>query len=626
MPKKNIRTHSKKKKAFLLAQSNRLEEAYQLYGEICKIDRRDGEAWFMLGTISGKLGKHEEAVNCFNNAIDIQPNHVPSHCSLGIAFKDLGNFEQAAVVFKSALRYQPNHFDSQNNLAYALLMSNHLDEAAIAFQEAIRLQPDNAKLYSNLATIYQVQGLFDKAVTNFHEALRIDPSIKSVHQNMGGALSAQGFIEEAIDIYRKALRRFPHDTVIHSNMLFTLNYLNDHDAKTVYQQHLDWGRNVDRTAVTRPSFSNNRDPDRKLRVGYVSPDLYAHAIADFFGPVLANHDQDAIETFCYAAVENPDDTTRYLRELAVNWRDIINPDDKDLATMIRADAIDVLVDLSGHTAGNRLNVFAGKPAPIQVTYLGYPNTTGLSSIDYRLTDTLADPEGEDEFYSEKLLRLPGCFLCYSRYGECPDSSPLPAKTLETVTFGSFNNLAKINNKVVELWSDLLQAVPDSHLLLKNPSLSGSATCERYYKLFEAQGVSRERVELMGRIPSRAEHLALYSRIDIALDTFPYNGTTTTCEALWMGVPVITLAGDQHAGRVGISLLNAVGYPEWIAETPKRYVSLAVKLADDLDKLSETRITLRKKMAASILCDANAFTRNIETAYRDMWQKWCKTEQ
>jgi protein O-GlcNAc transferase len=315
-----------------------------------------------------------------------------------------------------------------------------------------------------------------------------------------------------------------------------------------------------------------------------------------------------------------------LEGLAHHWRNIANLTDHQVEAMVRADGIDILVDLAGHTCGGRLRLFALKPAPVQVNWLGYPDTTGLDMMDYRFTDELADPAGSDQFYAESLVRLPGCFTCYKPLADAPEVASLPALKNGYVTFGSFNNLPKMNAKVVALWAEVLEAVPNSRLFIKSPPLTDLATRERYYELFGQVGINRERLELIGHTATQSDHMDLYKCLDIGLDTFPYNGTTTTCEALWMGVPLVTLEGTRHAGRVGVSLLNAVGMPDFIAKNTSDYVALAANLSSDLPKLAKLRAELRGCLTVSQLCNGKSFASKVEDAYRQMWRTWCKTTQ
>ena len=378
--------------------------------------------------------------------------------------------------------------------------------------------------------------------------------------------------------------------------------------------------------VSRPTaYANVREAARRLKIGYVSPDFRGHSVAYFVEPLLKGHDRQAVEVFCYAEVTRPDTVTAHLQGLVDHWLVTVGLSDEELAERIRADGIDILVDLAGHTANNRLRVFARKPAPVQVTWLGYPNTTGLEAIDYRLVDAVTDPVGEaDAWASETLVRLEGGFLCYGGLKDAPEPTVPPCLKTGTVTFGSFNNPAKVSAATFDAWATLLSRLPQARLLLKGKPFADAATRALFLARLGERGVAAERVELVAWLPGTAAHLALYHRVDIALDPFPYNGTTTTCEALWMGVPVVTLRGDRHAGRVGASLLSQIGLTDLIANSVEEYVEIALALARNPGRLDDLRRALRPRMAASPLCDGRAFARKMEAAFRTMWQVWCET--
>jgi len=360
-----------------------------------------------------------------------------------------------------------------------------------------------------------------------------------------------------------------------------------------------------------------------LRVGYVSPDFRRHPVASFIEPILAAHDRKRFEVFCYAVHLKPDAVTARLKALADHWREIGSLDAEAAANLIREDGIDVLVDLAGHTANNRLAVFARKPAPMQATYLGYPGSTGLPAIDWRITDAVADPLGAAEaLHTEKLMRLPETFQCFQKPSDAPAIGPVPMLKAGHVTFASFNMLAKVHPALVARWAGILHAVENSRLVLKAAPFRDAGTRAHYHAMFATHGIAAERIELLGYIQSPAAHFALYNRIDVALDTDPYNGATTTCEALWMGVPVVTLAGRSHVGRVGTALLTHLGLEDLIAATPEDYVARAVSLARDPAKLASLRETLRPRMEASSLTDPARFTKALEDAYREMWRQWC----
>jgi predicted O-linked N-acetylglucosamine transferase (SPINDLY family) len=428
-------------------------------------------------------------------------------------------------------------------------------------------------------------------------------------------------IDEAIASHRRAVRLDPNFVNAHSCLVFALNCDPNCQAAEILAEHQAWS---DRHA--RPLMSeiiphaNERSPDRRLRIGYVSADFRRHSVGHFFLPLLENHDRRKFEVFCYSNVQYPDDLTERMKRSCDAWRDIISLGDAEAANLIRSDGMDILVDLSGHTAGNRLRVFARKPAPVQVTYLGYANTTGMPAIDYRLTDALADPPGvTDHLNVEKLWRVPGCAWCYLPPEDAPEIQP---RGSGPITFGCFSAFAKINSTLVEIWAQLLAQAPESRLLLKSAGAGETSSRQRVIDQFIQHGISSDRIEMLSRIPDQHQHLEFYRRIDLALDTYPYHGTTTTCEALWMGVPVVSLAGQTHVSRVGVSLLSCVGLPELIAQTPQEFVSIAAQLATNPSRLTSLRNGLRSQMKSSPLVDGRRFAANIEAAYRQMWRTWC----
>ncbi|MFQ5545679.1 MAG: FkbM family methyltransferase, partial [Acidiferrobacterales bacterium] len=461
----------------------------------------------------------------------------------------------------------------------------------------------------------------------YQQALTLKPDFAEAHNNLGNALKEQGKLTEAIAAYRQALALKPDFTDAHSNLLLCLHYGADTEPAAVFIEHQRWAeQHALSLADTIDPHANDPTPNRRLRIGYLSPDFRTHSVAYFVEPLLAAHDRAGFEVICYANVVRPDSLTKRLQSLVHKWRNIVPLSDAEVADLVREDGVDILVDLAGHTGKNRLLVFARKPAPVQVSYLGYPNTTALATMDYRLTDAWADPPGHMEnSYTEELVRLPHGFLCYRPPQDSPEVAELPALSAGHITFASFNNASKVNANVIGLWSKILRALPDARLIMKARPLGDVGTRQRFEELFEQNGVSTGRVELLGWASSTAEHLELYNRVDIGLDPFPYNGTTTTCEALWMGVPVIVLAGTTHAARVGVSLLSSVGLPELIADTPEAYVALAISLAGDLDRLQQLRAELRAKVARSPVTDETRFTRALEGVYRNVWHGWCQRQ-
>ncbi len=458
-------------------------------------------------------------------------------------------------------------------------------------------------------------GRLEDALSCYRSCARAHPGSRAAYIGIGNALVDLWCTHEAIEAFEKALELAPGSAELFSAILFFHHYRIPPDRERILELSRRFGQVMER-AVPRmaPAGPAGAAPGRRVRVGYVSPNFSRHSVGYFMTPVIAHHDRDRFEVYCYYSHALSDDTTDRVRQLADGWRDIVHLDDDTVARMVRADGIDILVDLAGHSKGNRLGVFARKPAPVQMTWLGYPDTTGLAAIDYRITDRIADPQPEaDRWHTERLLRMDDLFLTYQPPEDSPPGAARDAPA-SGVVFGSFNNLAKLNEPTVRLWSQILSAVPDSRLVIKAGSLSYQGAVERFTDCLEGHGVDADRVELLGWVQGRREHLALYDQVDIALDTFPYNGTTTTCEALWMGVPVVSLAGDAHMSRVGATLLRSVGLDDLVAASGEDYMRIAVELAQDAGRRRALRTGLRARMQSSPLLDHRAFTRKLERRF------------
>ncbi len=497
-------------------------------------------------------------------------------------------------------------------------------EAAIGYhQRALAIKPDLTGERYNLGIACKEVLRLPEAAECYKQVLEKEPDNVGALHGLGIVMMMQGYASEAEKVFHKALTIKPDDPASRSCLLLAMNYFSG-DPQQLFQAHVEWDRFNPYKA--RENLAGPGQEGRPLRVGYVSPDFCNHPVAYFLAPLLAHHNKAEFEVYCYSDVGRPDGITAYFREQASVWRDTQPLSDEALATRIANDHIDILVDLAGHTANNRLRVFARKPAPLQVTYLGYPNTTGLAAMDYRLTDAWADPPGMTEhLHSESLLRLESGFLCYRPLDGSVVASP-PSTEKRYITFGSFNNLAKVTPDVISLWARVLLAVPGSRLLLKTKPLHDKITRQNVYRQFDACGVERERIELVGWVDSLGGHLGLYSKVDIGLDTFPYNGTTTTCEALWMGVPVVTLEGVSHAGRVGVSILSQTGLTEFIASDRESYIEIAASLAADPERLVALRKASRAQVAESALCNAPALAGEVEKHYRDIWAKYSSSVQ
>jgi predicted O-linked N-acetylglucosamine transferase (SPINDLY family) len=580
----------------------------------------------MLAAIGHQTGHYAETLALIDRALVLDPAQPATRYGRAMALQSLGRYDEAVGEYEQAVALKPDYVEALHNLAALLQKIGRTDEAISIYRRVLALKPDYVDAYSNMGVALRDRFRFADAVACFEAALKRDPGHAELHNNLGVVLKAQGRLDEAAAHYRQALALKPDYVGAHSNILMSLNYRPDLDRGEVYRAHGEWdARHGRKRAPAEPVLPRDRNPDRPLRVGYVSPDFRDHSVAYFFEPLLARHDPRQVETVCYANAPKADHVTERLKSHARHWRQIDRLDEAAIAEQIRADGIDILVDLAGHSSNHALTVFARKPAPLQVTWLGYPNTTGLAAMDYRLTDEIADPPGAAAaLHTERLEYLPHGFLCYQPAKSAPPASALPAAASGIVTFGSFNNLAKVTPQVVAVWAEILRCVSNSRLLLKSAAFADAATRRLYAGRFGVAGIGPERLSLLPQDVGTTAHLARYHELDVALDPFPYSGTTTTCEALWMGVPVLTLAGSTHAGRVGASLLTRLGLDSLVALDEAGYVAAAIRLAGDLSALAALRAGLRARLSRSPLCDAGGFAREIEAAYRRMWQRYLET--
>ncbi len=612
--------------AVALRDQGKLVEAVAACCHAISINPKLALAHYNLGNVLQDQGKLDEAIEAYRQLIRISPDFADAYSNLGVALRSRGKLDESIAAYRQAIRINPDLAEAHSNLGLALRDQGKLDEAIAEYRHAICIKPDYADAHSNLGITLRDQGKLDDAVGEFRQAIRIKPDYAAAHSNIGNALEDQGKFDEAVAAYRRAFAIKPDLAEAYSNLLFCLNRIETVTADQLFAAHLEWEERFGRQAPRPTGYANDRIAGRRLRIGYVSPDFRQHSVAYFFEPLLQAHDRQQVEVFCYAEVRRPDAVTARLERLCDHWLVTVGLSDDELAERIRTDAIDILVDLSGHTADNRLRMFARKPAPLQVTWLGYPNTAGLKAIDYRLVDDVTDPAPEaDAWASETLVRLEGGFLCYGGSKDAPEPVVRSTQEADTVTFGSFNNPSKVSASTFDAWAKLLTRLPQARLLLKGKQFADDGTHTLFLGRLSQRGVSADRVKLVPSLPDAAAHLAAYHWVDVALDPFPYNGTTTTCEALWMGVPVVTLRGDRHAGRVGASLLTQIGLSDLIAGSVEEYVEIAATLAGDPVRRNNLRCALRPRMAAAPLCDGNAFARKIEAAFRAMWQRWCEAQ-
>jgi protein O-GlcNAc transferase len=563
-------------------RAGQLQQAEEMYRKM----PHNPDALHLLGVIHLQSGRQASAVELINKAIRINGSDAMYHCNAGLAYQALNKFREAEACCKKALSLKPDFVDAFNVMGLALDSQGRLDHAVINFNKALTLKPDHADAWNNL----------------------------------GNTLKRQGKLDEAAACYRKALALTPGSYRVHSNLLSTLQSSADRPPSDTFMEHLRFAE-VFEAPLKKiwQSHLNTREPGKRLKVGYVSADFRRHPVAYFIEPVLASHDKTQVEIFCYYNDIAQDNLTDKIQSHADHWIACARMSDEQLAERIRSDGIDVLVDLSGHTANNRLLTFARKPAPVQLTYLGYPGTSGLSSIDYRITDAYSDPQDSEQYYVEKLLRMPDSLCCYRATPDMPEVTPLPALKNGFLTFGSFNNINKIDQQSIELWAELLRTLPTSRLVMV--TVPEGERRQWLTQQFSALGVAPERLDFHGFLPVREFH-RLFQQVDISLDPLLFTGGTTTCESLWMGVPVIVLIGQRFVNRVGYSFLSAANMPEYAAATPQDYIRVAVKLADQLPQLAQVRARMREQLATSPLMDQARFTRNLEKIYRDIWTTWC----
>jgi predicted O-linked N-acetylglucosamine transferase (SPINDLY family) len=517
----------------------------------------------------------------------------------------------------------PAHHKTLFHLASLLSRINRDNLAEQCYLKILQAGP-NAAAFNKLGCLCCSLARLTDAVYYQQKAIEVEPNRPELWANLARALMETGRVTDGISLLRKAVDAMPHNHQAHSNLLFRLHQLPNLDQHSLFQEHIRWASLHTPPSLAKTSHANIPDPDRKLHIGYVSPDFRRHSVAYFFESLLDGRDRNTVELFGYGNVEFPDPVTDRLKDKFDHYRDIYSAAPDKAAQLIEQDRIDILVDLAGHCGDNNLLVFARKPAPVQITYLGYPDTTAVQAIDYRLTDLIADPPESQQFYTEKLLYLPDGFLCYRPPDFAPPTSPLPVDRNGFVTFGSFNNSCKINPVIPKIWADILKADPTSRLMLKIKAGEDPEVARYFLSQFEQFAISPQRITIDGW-KSPIQHLDTYSQIDIALDTYPYNGTTTTCEALWMGVPVITLLGNHHASRVGLSILTRLGLQFFAADSPDQYVKKALALASNRQALAQLRCSMRARIAASGLCHAKAFARQIESAFRSAWHTWCHSQ-
>lgn len=644
-----------------LIEARRLDEAIAACREAIRLRPQYGEAHNNLGNALADKGILDAAVAAYRRAIELNPSHTEAHNNLGNALREIGMIDESMAAHRRALQLRPDYAEAHNNVGNALRAKGQMDDAIAAYRQAIglkpryaeahhnlavalgeigrheaaleaaaqaiRLKPDLAEAHNNLGKVLRELGRVDEAIECFARALNLSPDNANAHNNMAVALKDQGRLDEALAHCDGALANKPN-AAFHSNKIYLLHFHPAFESAAIEREQAAWDRlHAEPLRQNILPHENDRQPNRRLRIGYIAPYFRKHVVGFNILPLLREHDHKSFEVFCYSDAAQEDSLTAQCRDGADCWRGIVGVPDERVAGMIREDRIDILVDLSQHLSGNRLLVLARKPAPVQVNFAGYPGGTGLRTIDYRLTDPHLDPPQDSPSNPfERLVRLES-FWCYDPNAmslgmdAMPDPGPAPVIRAGKITFGCLNNFCKINDSVLELWALVLKAVPDSALLMLAPE---GRTRDRVKSRLAGHGVEAQHVKFVSH-QVRTNYFRLYHRIDIGLDTFPYGGHTTSLDSLWMGVPVVTLAGNSAVGRAGVSQLSNLGLTNLIAHSPEEFVRIAVELAGDVDRLMQLRSELRGRMLRAPLTDAARFARAIESAYRSMWKAYCAGE-
>ena len=642
-----------------LAQAEKLSDvAIDYLNQLIDMDQGDASVYNNLALVYRDCEDDVKAQAAFDEALKSDPDHVETLCNVADLRASQGEFANAIELCEHCLKVDPECDIAYNNLALALRGQTKVEEAIEAYRKAIDLNPDQAEYRSNIGLLLDYIGETNEMEEQYKKAIELDPNYSVAYANFASSLLKFGRLSEAKELLDRSLKLDPDQAITWSNLgryyyeigdfsnsgdayekcleldpeyrqgltslAATQIIRDDVDDAFIFDLHKRTASKLEGDVEQVPiqDLVRSRDESDKLRVGFVSADFRRHSVAYFIEPLLEKLDRDRFSIYCYSGVVRKDSVTDRIEKLADKWMDVANISQENLSNQIREDGIDALIDLSGYTHGNRCAVFAARSALVQISYLGYPHSSGMNSMTHRIVDAITDPEGMT-LNTEELVRMPHCFLCYRPAEEYPEVGPLPALDGGSITFGSFNNITKLTNQSIDLFAKTMNAVPGSRLLLKSHQTKDQMVRERTLARFEANGVSGNRIEFLSRMPSMIDHLETYNRIDIGLDTYPYNGTTTTCEAMWMGVPVLTLAGTRHASRVSASLANAVGLSEMVVESEEAFVAKAVALANDREQLAALRSDLRSKMEASPLRDESGYAKEFGNLLELMFKSTVK---
>lgn len=604
-------------------RAGRITEAELIYRRLRAEAPRNFDVLHLSGLAAYQSGRIPVAVDLLGRAHATAPRDHVCEMRFALALLAAGRPAEAEAHFRHAVLLQPDFVEGWENLAYCLKTQDRLADAIACHERVAALRPNYAPGWYNYGLTLSLAGRSAEALACHDRALAADPKFALGRFGRAQAFHQLHRMPEAVADYRKFLAVHPRHHEARSYLLFALHSIEGVSRHELYAEHVAYGRSVG--GKPAQVLRNSPEPGRRLRIAFLSPDLRTHSVAYFLEPLVAHLDRSAFEVGLYHDHFREDEVTACLRERADIWRNFIGQPGEAVEAAIRADAPDILVDLAGHTGmTNRLPLFAHRLAPVQVTYLGYPNTTGLPAMDFRFTDGIADPAGDaDQFATEQLVRFAPTAWAYAPPAEAPEPQAPPVLACGHITFGCFNNPAKITETMLGLWARILLAVPGSRLCLKGSGFADSAQQARFAAIFGRAGVAPDRIECLERTADTRSHLACYQGVDVALDTSPYNGTTTTCEALWMGVPVVALVGDRHMARVGASLLAACGHAEWAAADEEQYIACAAQLAADSTRLTALRAALRDDLRRSALLDHAGQAKHFADALRECWVNWCR---
>ncbi|VTS04011.1 tetratricopeptide repeat protein [Tuwongella immobilis] len=632
------------------------DSAIQLYQRAIAVEPDNPDTHFNLGNALRKVNRLQEAASCYQQTVHRNPQHYGGFYNLGLVLLSVGNLEQACLCFQRTIEINPALPEAVNHLGDTLGRLGRTDEAIQVFRQLIQQFPDFHRAYNNLALAlsnrgehelglniitqvlsrkfdyveaWNTHGLLlealnrpDEALPSYERAVSLRPTFAEGQNNLGLTYTELFRHEEAIAARRKAVELDPTRAAVHSNLLLAMHYPGTFSPEELVQAHREWAeRHAEPLQNRIQPLNPDWNPNRRLRIGMISPDFRTHTVANFLMPMIQHLNRDEFDLLIYAHVPRPDAMTAQFRDLVPNFLMVDRANDDQLAEQIRRDRIDILVDYAGHTANHRLLTLARKPAPIQITHFGYPDTTGMSTVDYRITDTHSEPPGTTEAYStERLAYLPEVAWCWQPPESAPKVGDLPALRNRHLTFGILNNPAKLNEKMIATWAEMLRAIPDARLIVL--AGRGGLGSDRIAERFSAFGVSPNRLRIVPRLPA-ADYLALHQEIDIALDPFPYNGGITSCDALWMGVPILTLAGNTYVSRQGLMLMQTVVLPEFIAESLADIRTIAQRLNEDIVRLSVIRAELRERFRATTIVNASKYAQQLGALYRQLWQQNCQ---